>query len=718
MNPTDLINLYNKKDYKSVIKHCEKKLKGREKNNPFYLSLMGGALLETQRTERSLQYFQRALRQDNSPLNAYNLGKAWLKLGDFNKSIPLFEFYRRSYSSDIDAILNLSFAKTKTKDYEGAAQLLLDAKKTYPTDHRILKNLALNSIESRDYISALNYLETGISTNDRDLDLVLTYAKLLDQLQRIEHSYHWLNHVIGIDPKNQNANFLLGKIIAQHSIDADPQCHLEIAVAGEDKAIAESALSVSMAYFDKTKNWTSLKAIIGQVQTSTHSKWLVDSSDARSFAMAVRTCDWAKIDASKPDNFVSQLDPFIAAHVTEDPKFLQKVCRLRVGATEGIVSEDSPRYVRHDSVARPLKIGFFAGEFYNHPVSLLLMPVLRELAKTEVQTFAFSFTKAGDEITEIVKMHVLDFIDLTKLNDIEIVNIVRKYELDIAIDLNGHTGDNHLSIFNSRIAPYQVSYLGFPATTGCSSIDAILLDDVVAPEELANDFDERVLRIPGGFMPRDYSVVPGTGLVRADYGLPDGRAVLACYHKPEKITERIFTAWCKICRSVDGIIWLPEMDIEVFERLRASAVTRGLSSDQLLMANRVQSIEEHLGRLALADLFLDSYPYGGHTTFSDALFSGLPCITLYGETSVSRVGFSLLRQYNLDEYAFDNISGFIGAAINLINHPAELENLKHTLVKHRQINSQSYSSEYAMAFYNVLAEAYAERLDLAQISKQ
>jgi len=706
MTEAELIKAYEKSDFDTVIKVCEKRLKGKDKNNLLVLSLMGGALLETGKALRALKYFQHAYGRSHDLNLAYNLGRTWLALDNPKKAIPFLEKFHHQNSSDADGALTLAMAYTKNKTYETADAVLKDSLKKNPSDRRFIKNLALNAIDSKNYESALTYMESALASDTSDVELILSYVKLLDELSRVEHAYAWATQAISLDSDNQLANFLVGSIIFKYSIDADPSHFLWIGSKGKDQNVCESSLATLMVHFEKIRDWGGVADVINVVASGRYSKWLGDAAKAKAVTIAIRTCEWGAVEEMKSRGVNSAIDPFIASHVIENPKIIQELARLRTTQTRDIFHENLIfRKTEFETPTTPINIGFFAGEFNNHPVTQLLLGLLRSMDPHRFNLFAFSFTPARDDMTDKLEECVKEFVDLRHLNDLEVVHLARKYRLDVAVDLNGHTGNNRFAIFKARVARSQISYLGFPATTGSDYFDGIVLDDVVAPEEFNSNLDERVLRLPCCFMPRDFSIKPVEGLTREDYGLPECSPVFACYHKPEKITEEMFSAWCEIARTVDGVIWLPQMSKEIFERLADVAVKQfQLDPSQLIIATRVDSTEEHLGRLALADLFLDSYPYGGHTTFGDALFAGLPCITRFGQTTVSRLGLSFLTEAGLSDFACDNLDQYKKLAIDLANSPDELARIRDILANKRQVSVIDAGSEYAAAFSRLIED--------------
>ena len=210
---------------------------------------------------------------------------------------------------------------------------------------------------------------------------------------------------------------------------------------------------------------------------------------------------------------------------------------------------------------------------------------------------------------------------------------LRALEIDIAVDLNGYTGDARTRIFAARPAPIQVNYLGFPGTMGAPYMDYIIADRVVIPEANAGHYTEKVVYLPHTYQPNDHMRRAAERMpTRAEAGLPEHGFVFACFNNSYKIAPEIFGIWMHLVRETPhSVLWLLADNPTAADNLRREAAARGIDAARLVFAPRV-SPEDHLARHCLADLFLDTRPYNAHTTASDALWMGVPVLTCPGET--------------------------------------------------------------------------------------
>jgi predicted O-linked N-acetylglucosamine transferase (SPINDLY family) len=248
------------------------------------------------------------------------------------------------------------------------------------------------------------------------------------------------------------------------------------------------------------------------------------------------------------------------------------------------------------------------------------------------------------------------------------------------VDLKGYTQDGRPGILAHRAAPVQVSWLGYPGTLAAPYIDYAIADAVVLPPRAEGDWSEAMVRLPL-YQPNDVLTAPGAVVRRADAGLPGDAFVFACLNNPAKITPETFAAWMAILAGAPGaVLWLYEGSPGVAANLRAEAEKAGIDPERLVFAAPAPHAE-HLARQGLADLVLDTWPYGAHTTASDALRMGVPILTLPGESFASRVSASLLTALDLPELIAEDVPAYVAAAVRLAADTPALEALKAKLDK-------------------------------------
>lgn len=316
-----------------------------------------------------------------------------------------------------------------------------------------------------------------------------------------------------------------------------------------------------------------------------------------------------------------------------------------------------------------LHIAYVSADFREHPVASLLVGVIEQHDRTRFAVTGLSLmppqaTPLGRRIQSAFEQ----YIDVSGLTDERIAGLMRELRVDVAVDLMGFSGGGRPGIFARRAAPVQVSYLGYTGTSGADDLDFILADRVVIPEDEASFYTERVEYLPGCYLPADDQRQIAARLARSECGLPEDAFVFCCFNAPYKITPPVFQAWMTLLREVpDSLLWLSAAPEVTRDHLRRSAEIQGISVDRLLFAEREAEPARHLARLACADLFLDTTPFGAHASASDALWAGLPVLTLRGGSFAGRVAASLLSAAGLPELVTDSLPAYTARARELAN---------------------------------------------------
>jgi predicted O-linked N-acetylglucosamine transferase (SPINDLY family) len=278
-----------------------------------------------------------------------------------------------------------------------------------------------------------------------------------------------------------------------------------------------------------------------------------------------------------------------------------------------------------------------------------------------------------------------DVIDAGALGDRRLVEQLRQRDIDVAIDLAGFTAGARPVLFASRIAPVQVSYLGFAGSTGASYMDYMIADAIVVPPGEEALYSESIVRMPHCYLPFDNRRGPiAPQPSRAAVGLPEQGPVFCGFSNGYKISRPIFDVWLRLLQTVpDSVLWLRAGPAAMEENLRLAARARGVGAERLIFAPFVASMDEHLTRLQCADLFLDTLPYNAHTTAAEALWSGLPVVSCRGRTFAGRVGASVLAAAGLKELVAADLGEYFRLARDLALAPAARESIRMRLLQSR-----------------------------------
>lgn len=340
--------------------------------------------------------------------------------------------------------------------------------------------------------------------------------------------------------------------------------------------------------------------------------------------------------------------------------------------------------------ARKLRVGYFSTDFRDHAVSQLIVRMLECHDRDRFECFGFGLgPPAHDEMGVRIAAAFDHFSHVGERSDAEIAAMARDSGIDIAVDLNGFTEGARTGIFARRAASVQVNYLGYPGTMGCDYMDYIVADATLIPPTEYDCYAEKVVVLPGSYQANDNTKrISEAVTTREDVGLPPNGFVFASFNNTYKITPDVFDVWMRLLRSVPGsALWLAQGNADTQRALEAEARQRGVEPERIVWAPRMPLAAEHLARHAHADLFLDTFHYNAHTTGSDALWAGLPVLTLAGATFASRVCASLLRAVGLPELVTHSVEEYEALALTLATSPQRLGELRERLKANRRTMS-------------------------------
>ena len=404
-------------------------------------------------------------------------------------------------------------------------------------------------------------------------------------------------------------------------------------------------------------------------------------------------CEWERLDEwrTKMRDALSRYDagkisPF---HLLSLPGFSareQRECaelwmqpRIAASAPE----RASLPFTFNPSANAKIRLGYLSSDFHQHATSLLMVELFESHDREHFEVFAYSY--GPDDRTgmrERLAKNFHRFVDIENLTMGEAARAIHGDQIDILIDLKGYTQGTRTEILTFRPAPVQVNYLGYPGTLGGDFCDYIITDRFLTPPGSAADYSEAFAYLPDTYQPHGRQVPIGKSPARTAVGLPEQGFVFCCFNQAYKITPEVFDIWCRLLVDVpDSVIWLLK-NSQAEGNLRNQAHRRGVSSDRLVFADDVPHAE-HLGRLRLADLVLDTLPYNAHTTASDALWAGVPIVTCAGETFPSRVAGSLLRAIGLPELIAADLDGYYALAADLSSCPEHLIQIRDKLAANR-----------------------------------
>lgn len=415
----------------------------------------------------------------------------------------------------------------------------------------------------------------------------------------------------------------------------------------------------------------------------------------RSFIRSRAMCEWENFDqrqfyvrACLAEPGGERLSPFLllaepGVSAAEQRVASEQWMRGRIEAARAERDRLDFRFAERRTGDGPIRLGYLSNDFHDHATALLLIEMLEAHDRGRFETHAYSYGADDGKAMRPRLVRAFDhFTDISALSDPEAAQAIHGDGVDILIDLKGFTRDTRTSILALRPAPIQVNFLGYPGTLGPGLCDYIITDAFCTPAASAPDFDESFACLPHSYQPRGRRGGLGRAPARGALGLPEHGFVFCCFNQAYKFTPELFDIWRRLLAAVpDSVLWLLAAPLAE-GNLRNIALAQGVAGSRLVFAPDLPQAG-HLARLQQADLALDTAPYGAHTTASDALWAGVPIITLPGATFASRVAGSLLHAVGMPELIARDEEDYFDLALTMAEDPAVLARSKAKLANNR-----------------------------------
>jgi len=431
-------------------------------------------------------------------------------------------------------------------------------------------------------------------------------------------------------------------------------------------------------------------------------------------------CDWAQSESLLP-NILQQVERSISACPAfvflQTPGSLALQLKCAKGQVRHRIHTEyrTVREYTKKSPGKKIKIAYFSSDFKNHPVGILMKNLIPFHDRAKFEIYGYSLNRETGDQTERAILSMFDqTFNLSMVTDENAAKAILDQEIDVAIDLNGHTDGARTALFSYGLAPLQLSYLGYAGTSGTNFYDYIVADRVVLRAEDECFFTEKVAYLPNSFFPVDTSIkfdeicqMP----TRASQGLPDDAFVFSCFNNTYKISPQIFDIWMRLLKKVpSSILWLASSNAIVIKNLRKSAELNGIDPARLIFANREEERVDHLRRLRLSDLFLDTINFNAHSTAADFLWAGVPVLTMMGNTFAGRVAASQLTALELPELITYDLEEYFQRALQLASdsklHSEVKAKLELSRISSTLFDTKNYVKNLELLITDLLQKSY------------
>jgi|CXWL01.1.fsa_nt_gi predicted O-linked N-acetylglucosamine transferase (SPINDLY family) len=651
----------------------------------------------------------------------YNLGLLLHELNQLDEAEALFRRAHEIVPGDADVLIHLGVILCKRSRFMDGADMFLAALRCAPEDSRLWLWLGRACHEIPGQIeesirSLRNCIALAPESADAHCELGVACRKLGDVRQAAES----FGKALALQPDSIDALSGLGDILQDEGRLDDAIAHYRAAIRSwPDSAMFHSALGCALARKDLLAEAADcLRKAIGLQ---------ADFADAIHNLGIVRGLQGARDEALRCSEEALRLKPgdasilevilFEKQHMCDWSGF-EELSRLqRRRAAERLARPSSPfsllaipstraeqlqaarsfaqfqlRAVARDQMKfdfdRPsrsrLRIGYLSSDFHEHATAYLMAELFELHDRHRFEILAYSYgADDGSPMRARLAQAFDRFTDIGPLSHAAAAAAIHADGTDILVDLKGYTQHARTGIVALRPAPVQVSYLGYPGTMGAEFIDYLIADRFVVPAGHAAEYSEQLVRLPGSYQVNDRKRPIAATPSRRELGLPEKGFVFCCFNQTYKIVPETFSVWMRLLQAVPGsILWLLESNPWVGENLSREAGNRGVDPRRLVFAPKLP-LDRHLGRLRAADLFLDTMYCNAHTTASDALWAGLPVLTLPGDTFAARVAGSLLGAIDMPELIAGSIGEYENLALSLAREPARLAALRDKLARNR-----------------------------------
>jgi protein O-GlcNAc transferase len=573
----------------------------------------------------------------------------------------------------------------RVMDAEHAARKILSGQ---PAHYFALKALSFALISQGRMEEALPILEFAVPRFDRDPELHNNLGIVLSYLMRWDEALACFRYSLELQPKEPEVLKNLGvALVRMHRWDdALPVLLQAMEHHPGDYLEAIQVLADALACANR----------VDEAATCFRELWQADpgNTDAlyQLLSASLRSCEWQDFRErmgelrSRDPSQTRVVGPLAALSfpkttAVEHLAYARACARssfpwtVLARAKSDVVGTTGPSSMRR-------RVGFMSADFRQHAVGLLLPHLLELLDRECFEVFGYSIgPDDGSDIHQRIVGAFDHFEDLLPLSHRRSARRIREDELDILIDLQGWTEAQRAEVLALRCAPIQVSWLGYPGTMGHTCLaDYLLGDATVTPLDHADFYTETIAQLPYCYLPADATRGLDSPPSRTEAGLPEKGFVFCSLNSSYKLNPDSFDVWCRILRECpDSILWLSTPSPTAKNNLQHEAASRGIDSSRLIFAPRTETQAQHLARLQLADLALDTFPYNSHSTGIDTLWAGVPMVTCMGQTFASRVGASTLRAAHLGELVTTDFDQYQALAIDLYRDGDRLAQLRRRL---------------------------------------
>lgn len=627
--------------------------------------------------QAATDWYQRALALEPTNYDALQLlGLIHLQTGNDDAGIVLLERSLAVEPLQLGTLNNLAGALRARGRMTEAIAAFRRALAIDPTHPMVLTNLGSALFETGELREAAGCFARALEKDARNPEIYCWVGHLYRRLGRPIEAAGQFQHALSLSPGLQKALEPLGVVLDE---------------AG-DSAGALQALRAKEALSPELSS---------RVNRAHSALRLADWRDWASDAAAVATTEMPPGGAGDPSRLMTL--PATPELLRKSAEQLVAQCVSRVVS----VLPTPPVVASRAAGERRIRIGYLSPDFRYHAVGNVISELFEVRDSSRFEAFAYGWGPA-DETRERIVRACDRFLDVSGISDRAVAEQLRADNIDIAVDLAGHTAYSRPLIFAARPAQVQVSWLGYPGTTGAPYMDYLVADAYTIPDGAEKHFSESVVRLPDTYLPYDRKRPVAQPRSRAEYGLPHDSIVLGCFGQIRKINPLTFDVWMEVLRDTPtAVLWLASDQAAVIANLRREAQARGVAGDRIVFAPPVRDPAEHLARYRAMDLALDTFPYGSHSTAADAVWAGCPLVAVVGDSFVTRVSGSVMRAAGFSELVANSLEDYRGLIRALVDDPVRVAAIRSRIEAARDQCPLFDTAGFARALESAYLEMWA-----------
>ncbi len=613
----------------------------------------------------------------------------------------------------------LGVVSAQQKQWGKATEFFKRSIKADPKNAIAYSNLGNVFLELEKYEEAITYYDKAIALEPKYAEAWSNKGNALTKLKRFNEALELYIRAIFLNPEYAEAWCNKGACLGAMQSYDDALLHLNETLKLKPN-YPEAWLSIGQIYGDQGFHEQSLKNYLTAYEIDP----TIDFIYGLIVHLKALIGDWSSHQADIGELLMKLalkekvMPPMGLLSITDDPQIQLEAAQIFSNAEypENTILGPAPKHQNSK-----IKVAYFSADFKDHPVAYLTAELFELHDREHFEIYAFSTRKSELSPIKTRLINAFDhFIEVDEKSDKEVALLARELQIDIAVDLGGHTQHARTNIFAHRAAPVQINYLGFAGTMGADYFDYIVADKIVIPAEYAEFYLEKKVYLPNSYMVDDSKRIPSSKMPsRSEFGLPEGAIVFCCFNNSYKFNPPRIASFAKILANTpNSVMWITENNASFKQNLLTEFNKLGIPEYRIIFATKVDAMADHLARYGLADLFLDTSPYNAHTTAMDALKSRLPMISLAGRSFASRVGASLLTTIGLPELIVHSEEEFIELASRIAQDPQALKLLKEKLSNNLKstplFNTKIFCGHLEVA-YQEIYQKYMQDLPLADI---